>query len=573
MDNKTHNTTAPASGGQWQDTVEGINAADLMRRGMAAGTGTPSTSQRLFELPPMDKLAETLPQFEFIELIGAGGMGAVYKVRQRELDRIVALKILPQEISYDPAFADQFAREAKALARLNHPHIVTLYEFGHEGELYYIVMEYVDGVNLRRLMDNGPIGAHEALAIVPQICDALQYAHDLGIVHRDIKPENILLDRQGHVKVADFGLAKLISGGQATASAPSSDISASTDTILTRDGMVMGTPAYMAPEQFTQPGQVDNRADIYALGVVFYQMLTGELPDKPLTPPSRRISIDVKLDEIVLKALEQDPEKRFTQASIMRTGMETINTGSTPSRPWKRYAFIALMGALGGLTGAGVSAVSDPQLARIILYIVAAILMLLVAVVIINMGARLTRSILLRYNGWRSIPPALLHLPAIIFVLIIAIAGIRHTKFFAESKFPEESKPAVVPAKNTTPFEKLFHQGIPPEMHLQEAYAIPKKNLHGFEKTFGGKLEQLRNFSISLDGRDFYLNAIWAADSENADKIYQWFVNKEVEFPYLLRKGNLIINYHGKGKGLDHDTVLKASRLLGFIDEDAPAKN
>ncbi len=150
------------------------------------------------------------PQFEILELIGKGGMGAVYKVRQKELDRIVALKILPPAIGQAPEFANRFAREAKALAKLNHPGIVTLHEFGQQDGLYFILMEFVDGVNLAQLMKTGRISPREALAIVPQICDALQFAHDHGIVHRDIKPENILLDRLGRVKVADFGIAKVV---------------------------------------------------------------------------------------------------------------------------------------------------------------------------------------------------------------------------------------------------------------------------------------------------------------------------------------------------------------------------
>ena len=161
-------------------------------------------------------LAPLFPQLEILELIGQGGMGAVYKARQKELDRIVALKILPPGIG-DAAFAERFAREAKALARLNHPGIVTIYEFGRSNGLFFFLMEFVDGATLRQVLHGGRISSREALAIVPAICDALQYAHDQGIVHRDIKPENILLDRRGRTKVADFGLAKLMqSGGEAS---------------------------------------------------------------------------------------------------------------------------------------------------------------------------------------------------------------------------------------------------------------------------------------------------------------------------------------------------------------------
>ena len=155
-------------------------------------------------------------------------MGAVYKARQKELDRIVALKILPPGIGRDSAFADRFTREARALARLNHSNVVTLYEFGRANGLFFFLMEFVDGVNLRQLLNAGRLSAREALVIVPQICDALQYAHDQGIVHRDIKPENILLDRKGRVKVADFGLARLMGlEAEASASGSAQAISAS----------------------------------------------------------------------------------------------------------------------------------------------------------------------------------------------------------------------------------------------------------------------------------------------------------------------------------------------------------
>src|SRR6266851_4977959 len=136
-------------------------------------------------------------------------MGVVYKARQPDLDRVVALKVLPAGLQHDPEFAERFAREARALARLNHPHIVTVYDSGHSGEVYYLLMEYVDGVTLRQTMRDAPMEPAVALRIVSQSCDALQYAHDARIVHRDVKPENILLTRDGSVKIADFGLAKL----------------------------------------------------------------------------------------------------------------------------------------------------------------------------------------------------------------------------------------------------------------------------------------------------------------------------------------------------------------------------
>lgn len=254
-------------------------------------------------------------------------MGAVYKARQVKLGRIVALKILPPSVGEDPAFAERFTREAQALAKLNHPGIVTLYEFGETNGLYFFLMEFVDGVTLRQLLEGGRVAPREALAIVPQICDALQYAHDQGIVHRDIKPDNILMDRRGRVKVADFGLAKIVGDQSAiTERAKGGDagVSASGGITLTDAGKIMGTPSYMAPEQVETPAEVDHRADIYALGVVLYQMLTGELPDKRLEPPSRKVQIDVRLDEVVLRALEREPGRRYSKASVLKTHIETI---------------------------------------------------------------------------------------------------------------------------------------------------------------------------------------------------------------------------------------------------------
>ena len=241
--------------------------------------------------------------------VGRGGMGVVYKARQKQLDRLVALKILSPDVGQGPGLRRTVRSRGPAMAMLSHPHIVTVYDFGQTDGLYYFLMEFVDGVNLRQLLDAGKLAPQEALAIVPQICDALQYAHDKGIVHRDIKPENILLDKDGQVKIADFGLAKLV-GREAK------------DFTLTGAGQVMGTPHYMAPEQIEHPQEVDHRADIYSLGVVFYQMLTGELPIGRFAPPSKKVQIDVRLDEVVLRALEKEPERRYQQASEVKTQVE-----------------------------------------------------------------------------------------------------------------------------------------------------------------------------------------------------------------------------------------------------------
>ena len=316
----------------------GLCPVCLLKAGAAADTVSQPPAPP-FQPPTVEELAPLFPQLEIIELIGKGGMGAVYKARQKELDRVVALKILPPGIGDTAAFSSRFTREAKALARLSHPGIVTLFEFGQvqrpaavppapeDAGLYFILMEYVDGVNLRQLLNGGRISTREALAIVPQICDALQYAHDQGIVHRDIKPENILLDRRGRVKVADFGLAKLVSGDDDSAGGRSGLGTSE----FTESGKIMGTPQYMSPEQIKAPGEVDHRADIYALGVVFYQMLTGELPGKRIEAPSKKVQVDVRLDEVVLRALEKNPNRRYAQASQIKDDVETIS--GTPAGP------------------------------------------------------------------------------------------------------------------------------------------------------------------------------------------------------------------------------------------------
>jgi tRNA A-37 threonylcarbamoyl transferase component Bud32 len=295
------------------DAPQGLCPNCLLQQAFFADPPPANTAAyRAPAVPPSpEELAEAFPQLEVIELLGQGGMGAVYKVRQKRLDRLVALKIVPPELARDSAFAERFAREARALARLSHPNIVAVYDFGEVKGLYYFLMEYVDGVNLRQMIQGGHVKPQEALRIVPQVCAALQYAHDQGIVHRDIKPENILVDRRGQVKIADFGLAKLL--GQSMP-APA----------LTGSQQVMGTPHYMAPEQVEHPLDVDHRADIYSLGVVFYEMLTGELPLGRFPPPSQKAGVDVRLDQVVLRTLERDPGRRYQNVSELRTAVEDL---------------------------------------------------------------------------------------------------------------------------------------------------------------------------------------------------------------------------------------------------------
>ncbi len=208
-----------------------------------------------------------------------------------------------------------FEREARTLAKLHHPNIVGIHDFGQtsEGHLYF-VMEFVDGTDLARIISTGSLEAMQALALTIQICEALQYAHSQHVIHRDIKPANVLVTQDGHAKLADFGLARPLD---------ENDIAG-----LTASHLVMGTPDYMAPEQ--RAGLGDHRVDIYALGVMLYEMLTGRRPHGIFDPPSMKVQVDVRLDEVVIKAMRQEPERRYQQASEMRTDVDRIRSTPQP---------------------------------------------------------------------------------------------------------------------------------------------------------------------------------------------------------------------------------------------------
>jgi predicted Ser/Thr protein kinase len=350
------------------DVPMGLCPECLIRAGFPTGTepGAEDAGKR-FVPPPVTELAQLFPQLEVLEFIGKGGMGAVYKARQPALDRFVALKILPPSTASDPGFAERFNREARALARLSHPNIVGVHDFGKAGNLHYLLMEFVDGANLREVERAGRLDPKQALSIVPQICEALQFAHGEGIVHRDIKPENILLDKKGRVKITDFGIAKILGVTPDKAA-------------LTGVRDVVGTPHYMAPEQIEKPQTVDHRADIYSLGVVFYEMLTGELPLGRFAAPSAKVQVDVRLDEVVLRALEKEPALRYQQANALKTEVETIATNpgkspvqasasqtpSLPKVPWQIWIVVILL----GLEGVG-NLMSIPRQPQAALWLIA----------------------------------------------------------------------------------------------------------------------------------------------------------------------------------------------------------
>lgn len=325
------------------DAPAGLCPACILR-----GVSHPSNPEPVaaVKLPAMDEVAAAFPELEVIELVGQGGMGVVFKARQPRLDRLVALKILLPALAAQPGFAERFTREARVLARLAHPHIVAIYDFGESAGFFYLIMEFVNGVNLRAAMSAG-VKPEQALLLVPKICEALQFAHDRGVLHRDIKPENILLDTTGAPKLADFGIAKL---ADETTGA----------TGLTATGLALGTAAYMAPEQVEKPATVDHRADIYSLGVVLYEMLTGELPLGRFAAPSEKSTVDHGVDEVVLRALEKERERRQQSATEMKRDVEGATAGVPPLRtspPADRgkekdlglaYFFWFLLGLIGG---------------------------------------------------------------------------------------------------------------------------------------------------------------------------------------------------------------------------------
>jgi tRNA A-37 threonylcarbamoyl transferase component Bud32 len=326
----------------------GRTPAELLTLGLGVGGGG-------VELEASLELGEFLcacPELQLHSCLGRGGMGVVYRARQVRLDRDVAVKLMIPEVSRDPELARRFEREAKALARLDHPGIVHVHDFGQAAGVCYLVMELVDGPNLRALIEQG-LSDSQASDIVDQLCDALAYAHQAGVVHRDIKPENVLVDRRGRVRVADFGLAKLQAEPRGGA---------------TRTRRVLGTPQYMAPEQLRDPDSVDQRCDIFAIGVVFYEMLTGQLPVGRFPAPSELGRGNVLLDEIVLRALESNRERRFQAASEIRAALSSIGAGPhavtsvqaevAPQKRWWWAGGVAVAAA-GGLVW-GLVLLDDP---------------------------------------------------------------------------------------------------------------------------------------------------------------------------------------------------------------------
>lgn len=268
-------------------------------------------------------IGQSLGGYKVISKLGAGGMGAVYRAMDVELDKLVAIKVLPPHAIHDEEAVERFRREARVAASLEHPNIVTIYRFGSEQRLCYLVMRYVEGESLAdRLMATPRLPIKEALRVIYEVASGLKCAHDKNLVHRDIKPANILLSHEGEVLVADFGLAKQAGNGAGG---------------LTATGMIMGTPDYMAPEQCEGEPDIDGRADLYSLGLVFYTMLTGKVPSegktplqiimnrvKKAVPPPRLQNPDIPadVDRLIMDMLNNDRLKRTQTAAEILARIE-----------------------------------------------------------------------------------------------------------------------------------------------------------------------------------------------------------------------------------------------------------
>jgi hypothetical protein len=273
---------------------------------------------------------QTLGHYQLMEQIGRGGMATVYKAYQPSLDRYVAVKVLPTYLAHEPGFAARFEREARAVAKLDHPHILPVHDFGREGDLTYIVMKYVEAGTLKERMGE-PLDLEAVVEIMAQVGEALDYAHQEGVIHRDVKPSNVLMDKGKWALLTDFGLAKM----------------AEASVQLTKSGVGVGTPAYMSPEQ-GQGTTVDGRSDVYSLGVMLYEMLTGQVPYDAETPMAvvikhitaplpmpREMNPDIPepVERVVLKALAKAPADRYQSVGRMVEALRKTVAETTMPAP------------------------------------------------------------------------------------------------------------------------------------------------------------------------------------------------------------------------------------------------
>jgi serine/threonine protein kinase len=268
----------------------------------------PSTSQP----PSIEELQKLIPQLEILSFIGHGGMGTFYKARQPMMNRFVALKVFLVDPITDQELIEGFRREAKAMASLNHTNIVKIFDFGESGSILYLVMEFVPGDILERLIEFRGFGLQEMVTILTQVCDALEHAHNKGVVHRDLRPGNTMLDDSGKAIVGDFGLARFIG-----------------EELFRRDltaaNLAMGTLDYVAPEQHDPNAIIDHRADIFSVGLMFYKLATRTIPRGTFYPPSHFApDQDPRIDGIVIRCMQRDPNNRYQSIRDLRADLEQL---------------------------------------------------------------------------------------------------------------------------------------------------------------------------------------------------------------------------------------------------------